>query len=111
MVGVKRSSWFEDDIPRRDWFAEQAPESGARPRPYAGEIEPATEDLGALAFPPLEPDPPPVPAARRPELDEVDDPLAFARACTVGLGLVALCALVVLGIVAWPQVLAWLGWP
>ena len=44
-------------------------------------------------------------------LGEVDDPLALVRGATFGLGLMALCALVVLGIVAWPQVLAWLGWP
>jgi len=111
-VGVKRSSWFEDDIPHRDWFAEREPMpgAGARPRPYAAEIEPATEDLGALAFPPPEPEPVP-PAPRPAAFGEVDDPLAALRGITVGLGLVALCALVVLGIVAWPQVLAWLGWP
>jgi len=106
-VGVNRG-WFED-VP--GWFAEREPMpgAGARPRPYAAEIEPATEDLGALSFPALEPEP--VPVAARPEPGEVDDPLALVRGATFGLGLMALCALVVLVIVAWPQVLAWLGWP
>jgi hypothetical protein len=112
VVGVKPHSWFEDPPPER-WFAEEepAPGSGARPRPYAAEIEPATEDLGALSFPPLgEPDGQAAPVYRY-VAREVDESLAFARGATIGLGLMAFCALVVLGIVAWPQVLAWLGWP
>jgi hypothetical protein len=104
--------WFED-APPEGWFAEQHPEAGTRPRPYAGEIEPATDTFAAVPAPrhALD-DPPPAPPAPRPAaFGEVDDPLAALRGITVGLGLVALCALVVLGIVAWPQVLAWLGWP
>jgi hypothetical protein len=111
-VGVKPHSWFEDPPPER-WFAEEepAPGSGARPRPYAAEIEPATEDLGALSFP-REPEPDAVSAVAGSGLGEEEfDPLAFVRGVTVGLGLLAFCALVVLAIVAWPQVLAWLGWP
>jgi hypothetical protein len=110
-VGVKPHSWFEDPPPER-WFAEEepAPGAGARPRPYAAEIEPATEDLGALSFP-REPEPDAVSALRGSGLGEVVRPVGVRAGVTVGLGLLAFCALVVLAIVAWPQVLAWLGWP
>jgi hypothetical protein len=84
---VKPHSWFEDPPPER-WFAEEepAPGSGARPRPYAAEIEPATEDLGALSFPP-EPEPDAAVAPLPGSGGEVEfDPLAFVRGVTVGLG-------------------------
>jgi hypothetical protein len=98
-------------VRRPGWFAEEepAPGVGARPRPYAAEIEPATEDLTAALAGSFGPEP--VSAAAVPEFGEEEDPLAFARGFTVGTGLVAFCALVVLAIVAWPDVLAWLGWP
>src|SRR5690349_12298781 len=51
VVGVRRPSWFGEPDP--------APGSGARPRPFVAEIEPATAELGVVPVTPVVPEPVP----------------------------------------------------